>query len=79
MKIALVQQRASHDRQANRQRGLQAVEEAAGQGAQVICFSELAFDPFYPQERATPEKLKLAEPIPGPTTEAFASRAAEEK
>ncbi len=77
MKIALVQQRASQDRQANRQRGLQAVEEAAGQGAQVICFSELAFDPFYPQEPATRKKLDLAEPVPGPTTEAFASRAAE--
>ncbi len=77
MKIALVQQRATPDRQANRRRGLKAVEEAAGQGAQVICFSELAFDPFYPQEPATREKLDLAEPVPGPTTEAFASRAAE--
>jgi N-carbamoylputrescine amidase len=77
MKIALVQQPASQDRQANRQRGLQAIEKAAGEGAQVICFAELAFDPFYPQERATPEKLDLAEPIPGPTTELFAARAAE--
>ena len=55
MKIALVQQRALPDRDANLQRGLQAVSAAAGEGAQVICFSELAFDPFYPQERATPE------------------------
>ena len=77
MKIALVQQRATPDRQANRRRGLKAVEEAAGQGAQVICFSELAFDPFYPQKPATREKLDLAEPIPGPTTAAFTSMAAE--
>ncbi|UCH62856.1 MAG: carbon-nitrogen hydrolase family protein [Fidelibacterota bacterium] len=77
LKIALVQQRATQDRQANRQRGFQAVEEAAEKGAQVICFSELAFDPFYPQEPASPEKLDLAEPIPGPTTETLASMAAE--
>ena len=76
MKIALVQQQASEDRQANRVRALEAVERAAEQGAQVICFAELAFDPFYPQERATEHKLCLAEPIPGPTTELFTARAA---
>ncbi len=77
MKIALVQQRALQDRDANLQRGLQAVRVAAEGGAQVICFSELAFDPFYPQERATPEKLNFAEPIPGPITEMFTTVAAE--
>jgi N-carbamoylputrescine amidase len=75
MRIALVQQRASSDRAENRQRGLEAVGEAAARGAQVVAFAELAFDPFYPQEPATPQKLALAEPIPGPTTEAFAARA----
>jgi len=76
MKIALVQQKASQDRQANRARGLEALETAAKHGAQLVCFAELAFDPFYPQEEATQEKLSLAEPIPGPTTELFAARAA---
>ncbi len=76
IKIALAQQKASEDREANRLRGLEAVEKAASQNAQVVCFSELAFDPFYPQELATKEKLDLAEPIPGPTTERFAARAA---
>jgi predicted amidohydrolase len=75
MKIALIQQRASQDRQANRKRGLRVVEEAARGGAQVICFAELAFDPFYPQECATSEMLDKAETIPGPTTEAFSSLA----
>ena len=74
-KIALVQQGAARDRQANRRRGLEAVTEAARAGAELICFAELAFDPFYPQECATPELLKKAEPIPGPTTEEFASLA----
>lgn len=77
MKIALVQQRASEDRRANRERGLELAKEAAKQGAGLICFAELAFDPFYPQVPATSEKLTLAEPIPGPTTDEFSSLAAE--
>ena len=75
MKIALVQQRASEDRRANRQRGLEAVESAARAGAQVVAFAELAFDPFYPQDRATEQLLQNAEPVPGPTTDAFAAAA----
>ncbi len=75
MKIALIQQRATPDREANRARGLAAAERAARQGARVICFAELAFDPFYPQRPATPAALALAEPVPGPTTEVFAELA----
>ncbi len=77
MKIALVQQHAGVDRQENRARGLAAVREAAQNGAQVVCFAELAFDLFYPQFPATPESLAKAEPIPGPTTEAFSALATE--
>ena len=77
MRIALVQQRASSDREANRRRGLAAAEEAAKKGAQVICFAELAFDLFLPQDPATEEARRLAEEVPGPTTELFCARAAE--
>ena len=77
MKIALIQQRASEDREANRRLGLEAVERAAAQGAALVCFAELAFEPFYPQEPATVEKRELAEPIPGPTTDRFVKRAAD--
>lgn len=77
MKIALVQQRATNDREANRRRGLEAVEAAARGGAEVVCFAELAFDPFYPQVRATKHELAWAEPVPGPTTEMFADKARE--
>lgn len=77
MRLALVQQHASADRAANRARGMQAVREAAAHGAQVVCFAELAFDPFYPQRPATPETLAFAEPVPGPTTETFAALARE--
>jgi len=76
MKIALIQQRASEDLEVNRRRGLAAMDEAAAGGAQAVCFAELAFDPFWPQVPATPERLKMAEPIPGPTTERFQAKAA---
>jgi N-carbamoylputrescine amidase len=77
VRIALVQQPATADRDANRKRGLDALAEAARRGAQLVCFAELAFDPFYPQSPATPVELERAEPIPGPTTEMFQVRAAE--
>jgi N-carbamoylputrescine amidase len=77
MHIALVQQTATPDRPANVQRGLDAVRRAAADGADLVCFAELAFDRFYPQHRATPEMLARAEPIPGPTTDAFAALAKE--
>ena len=77
MHIALIQQHATPDRDGNRRHGLEAVTRAAGEGAQVICFGELAFEPFYPQRPATDDVLDLAEPVPGPTTDLFAKRAAE--
>ena len=39
MKIALIQQKATNDKAANVRRGLVAAEEAARQGAQLICFA----------------------------------------
>ena len=77
MKIALVQQHATSDVEANLQRGLQAARRAAEGGAEVICFAELAFEPFYPQRPAAGDVRDLAQPIPGPITEAFADLARE--
>ena len=74
-RIALVQQRVSSDKAANVARGLAALESAAANGANIVCFAELAFEPFYPQCHATPGFEQLAEPVPGPTTEVFAARA----
>ena len=82
MNIALIQQPAGPDVAENLRRGLDAARQAAEGGAQVICFAELAFEPFYPQvPAAEQEKVSdvrdLAETIPGPMTEAFQALAAE--
>jgi N-carbamoylputrescine amidase len=76
MKLALVQQKAGPDRERNVERGLAAVERAAERGARLVCFAELAFEPFYPQRPATPGFAELAQPVPGPVTDRFRETAA---
>lgn len=50
--------------------------EAAAQGAQVICFQELFYGPYFCQLQDT-KYYEYAESVPGPTTERFAALAAE--
>jgi N-carbamoylputrescine amidase len=77
MRLALVQHAAGPDPAANRRRGLDAVRRAAADGARLVAFAELAFSPFYPQHPAAGDFRALAEPVPGPTTDAFAALARE--
>ncbi|MGD9346197.1 MAG: nitrilase-related carbon-nitrogen hydrolase [Candidatus Aminicenantes bacterium] len=77
MKIALIQQHATLDHKDNVRRGLEAFKTAAQSGAELIAFAELAFFRFLPQTPATPDDLKQAESIPGPTTDQFAELAKE--
>ena len=77
MKIALIQQNATEDIDGNFKKALESVDRAAQQGVQVICFAELAFVPFYPQEPPKGAVIELAETIPGPTTELFCAKAKE--
>ena len=74
-KIALIQQQPTAALAKNVQRGLAALEEAAAAGADLVVYPELAFTPFYPQHRAVPGALDLAEPVPGPTTDVFCEAA----
>src|SRR5258707_2581796 len=50
------------------------VREAAGQGAQILCLQELFRSQYFCREEDA-RLFDLAEPVPGPTTEALASRA----
>ena len=77
MKIALIQQHATHDRNDNISRALRALEEAASRGARLAAFAELGFDRFLPQHPATPEALGKGETVPGPLTDLFARKAKE--
>jgi predicted amidohydrolase len=77
VRVALVQQHAVSDKRDNIRRGLEAMDRAARDGAQVVAFAELAFEPFHPQHPAPSAVLDLAEPVPGPLTDAFARKARE--
>lgn len=75
MKIALIQQHATKDKNDNVTRGLAALDTAARNGAQLACFAELAFEWFYPQQPAGADYRNLAEPLDGPTVTAFRNKA----
>ena len=77
MKIALIQQHATKNKQDNLNRGVASFKKAAEAGASVICFAELAFEPFYPQKRAEGDVTHLAESIPGPISDIFSALAKE--
>ncbi|MGP7818232.1 carbon-nitrogen hydrolase family protein [Niallia sp. 01092] len=51
MKIALAQMKMNESIESNFNKSLQLIEEAAKNGAQLICFPELQLSPFFPQYR----------------------------
>ncbi|MFN8641815.1 MAG: carbon-nitrogen hydrolase [Candidatus Binatia bacterium] len=68
--VGLVQMRCGTDVQANLQRALAGIEEAAARGAQLVCLQELFRSPYFCQSEDT-ATFDLAEPIPGPSTAAI--------
>jgi beta-ureidopropionase len=77
MRIALIQQHATDDRDDNLGRAVASTRQAARGGAELVAFAELAFTRFYPQHPASGDVRSLAEPVPGPTTDVFAGLARE--
>ncbi len=74
--VGLVQMQCSTDPDDNLRRASEALREAAGRGAQVACLPELFRTQYFCQVEDS-SIFDLAEPIPGPTTEALASVARE--
>jgi N-carbamoylputrescine amidase len=77
VKIALAQLSAGPDRSANLARALETMTAAKRAGAELIVFPEVILDRFFPQVPGDREALKLAEPIPGPTSDAVSAKARE--
>ena len=75
-KIGLVQMRMGRDPQANLQRAIEGVREAARGGAEIVCLPELFLSPYFCQTEDT-AAFGYAEAVPGPTTEALAPLAEE--
>ena len=74
--ISVIQDHATADVRENVTRAGRLVREAAARGAQVICLKEL-FNSLYFCKSQQSDRFDLAEPIPGPTTEAMQALAAE--
>jgi N-carbamoylputrescine amidase len=67
--VGLVQRATVPDKSENLKRALEGVREAAGRGARVVCLQELFASPYFCQVEDA-ALFDLAEPIPGPTTQA---------
>ena len=68
VKVGLVQMTCSSDVNANKAKAIDKIREAAKQGAQIICLQELYTSLYFCDVEAY-ENFKLAEPIPGKTTD----------
>jgi N-carbamoylputrescine amidase len=76
--VGLVQMAMEADPAANLARGVARAEEAARAGAQVVCLPELFRSRYFCQQEDA-RFFDLAEPVPGPTTEALSHVARERK
>ncbi len=76
VKVGLVQMTCTANKQENLDKAIVKVREAAAKGAQIICLQEL-FTSLYFCDVEDYDNFKLAEAIPGPSTEILATIAAE--
>jgi N-carbamoylputrescine amidase len=74
--VGLIQMRCSDDADENLRRACVMLREAGSRGAQVACLPELFRTQYFCQTEDA-ARFDLAEPIPGPTTEALAGVARE--
>jgi len=78
IKLGLIQTDVSANPDANLKKTLALAERAAKAGAQIICTQELFRSQYFCQSEDH-ENFKLAEKIPGPTTDAFCKLAKKHK
>ena len=74
--VGLVQMKSSSDAGENLRRATEKVRDAAKRGAQLICLPELFRSQYFCREENA-DLFELAEPVPGPTTEALGAAARE--
>ncbi|MCL2459121.1 MAG: carbon-nitrogen hydrolase [Desulfobulbus sp.] len=76
LRVGLVQQRCTGNRQENIANSIQGIREAAAQGARLAVLQELHCSLYFCQTENT-ACFDLAEPIPGPATDIFGALARE--
>jgi N-carbamoylputrescine amidase len=76
VKVGLVQMSCSYSKEENLEKAMAKTREAAAKGAQIVCLQEL-FTSLYFCDIEDYENFKLAEPVPGPSTDALTKLAGE--
>jgi len=76
VKTGLIQMTSLPGKQANIDKAVAGIREAAGMGAQIICLQELFATSYFCREEDH-DCFDLAEPVPGPTTGIFSTVARE--
>src|SRR5437762_9432833 len=74
--VGIIQDSASSDAKATLDQAVALVRDAAARGAQIICLKELFNAPYFCKSQQC-DRCDIAEPIPGPTTEAMQRIASE--
>jgi N-carbamoylputrescine amidase len=72
VRLSLVQMRAARARDRNVDAAISRIEQAAADGAQIVCLQELFTSP-YPCQSEDHQNFDHAESIPGPTTDQLSS------
>ena len=76
VKVGLVQMSCSGDAKSNMDKAIAGIKNAAVKGANIVCLQEL-FTSLYFCDVEDYENFKLAEPVPGPTTDILSAVAKE--
>jgi N-carbamoylputrescine amidase len=76
LRVGVVQMRMGDDPLANTSKAQAMTRDAIGQGADIVCLPELFRSRYFCQTENA-KYFELAEPVPGPTTELFATLAKE--
>lgn len=76
VKVGLVQMSCSGDAKSNMDKAIAGIKDAAAKGANIVCLQEL-FTSLYFCDVEDYENFKLAEPIPGPSTDTLSAVAKE--
>ncbi|MEI6684025.1 MAG: carbon-nitrogen hydrolase [Bacteroidota bacterium] len=76
VRAGIIQMTCSHDKEANLEKTMDNIREAARQGAQVICLQELFLTPYFCWEENY-DYFNLADAIPGIVTTLFSNLAKE--
>jgi beta-ureidopropionase len=76
VRAALIQSKWTGDKQSMIERNVALARDAASQGAQIACFQELFYGPYFCQVQ-DPEYFSYTESVPGPTSDLMCDLARE--